>query len=137
MIYRYADNPSLDGRAQQAWLILISAARMKQTVVYGDLAEAMGWKRKDERFLGAVLDRVLAYCMAHDLPHLPAIVVQTASGVPGGNYQLRSDSVAQDRAEAQAFDWYSIAVPSRKQLRKYCLLAEECDWNFANLYEEA
>lgn len=67
-------------RALQAWIILISRARNRQTLTYSMLDDLMSFG--NPRALGPILDYIWAYCKVNNLPPLTVLVVNKNTGVP-------------------------------------------------------
>ena len=66
MVNRFDEHPTLYTRTLQIWQILISKASNRQTLTYGDLAEALQFGGAN--VLGRFLDPVMRYCRSNDLP---------------------------------------------------------------------
>ncbi len=110
-------NPSSDEvnrsaiRALQAWQYLISKAKNRQLVRYGELAGLMGYT--DNRPLRFILGHIMHYCQQQDLPALTIIVVNN-DGTPGEGFtQVPRDQQSDAQRETTfGFDWFSIYPPT-------------------------
>lgn len=66
-------------RAARAWPVLLTVAKSRKTITYGELAEALGIHPRPIRYvLGVIQD----YCMAERLPSLTVLAVNKG-GQPG------------------------------------------------------
>ena len=108
MAQRFAEIHSGETRALQIWQILICKAANRQTITYGQLAKILGFKRAGT--VGNMLGYILAYCPAHDLPPLTALVVNRQTGLPGKGFTIENVSVEQERVFR--FDWFSLMPPT-------------------------
>lgn len=100
-------------RALQAWIILISRARNRQTLTYSMLDELMSFG--NPRALGPILDYILGYCKVNDLPPITILVINKNTGVPSND--MGEFDFAQQESVFE-FDWYSILPPSPEELDK-------------------
>lgn len=111
MVTRFGDISNRPTRALQAWLILIARATNRQTLTYTILDELMHFG--NPRALGPILDYILKFCIANDLPRLTIIVVNKNTGVPSsgmGDFDFSQQEAVFD------FDWYSIVPPMPEEL---------------------
>lgn len=110
MVISFKDRSTRPTRALQAWLILVSRARNRQTLTYGMLDELMGY---GSAHLGPILDYILKYCQANDLPPLTVLVVNKDTGLPGsgmGDYNFAQQE------QVFRFDWFAIVPPTPEEL---------------------
>lgn len=105
-------------RALQAWTILVSAAKNRQTLTYKGLSILMYGKNA-----AGVLDRILGhiayFCEFYEprsLPPLTTIVVNETSGTPGSAIPVELDDIEQLKSQVYAFDWYDVFPPSLEEL---------------------
>jgi len=97
-------------RALQAWQYLISKARNRQLVRYGELADLMGYT--DNRPLSSILGHIMYYCQQEVLPPLTIIVVNN-DGTPGEGFtQVPREQFDAQRETTFGFDWFSIYPPT-------------------------
>jgi hypothetical protein len=101
-------------RASQIWAVLAWAARCRQNLTYGQLAQATGAFTPG---LGDFLEPIQSYCIINELPPLTVLVVRQESGMPGPGF---TGATAKDLAEAQArvldFDWLAHGNPGADRL---------------------
>lgn len=111
MIRYFKDGSSHATRAHQIWLILISAARNRQMLNYGIVAEILG-------FAGATpiipsLGHIMYWCAENKLPPLTALVVNQNTGEPGGGLTTGG---LKDLEAVYSYPWYSIFPPPPEEL---------------------
>lgn len=111
-IRRFSDTPTAANRAHQIWLILIGCAANRQTLTYGLLAEKLGYQGAG--VFAQLLDRILHYCHANQLPPLTSLVVNATSGLPGAGFSAGDPNV--DRELVFGFNWYSLVPPPPEEL---------------------
>lgn len=111
----FDDEANVPARAVQIWQILIGAAVRRQTVTYGQLAKIMGFGGAG--VFGQMLYAIHLYCDANDLPYLNAIVVNKATGEPGGEYPAPRASIPRTHARVWEYPWHAYYVPSQADLR--------------------
>lgn len=112
MIRRFDEEPTGASRALQIWLILIGTATSRQTMTYGALADALGFKGAGT--LSHMLGHVMQFCRKNALPPLTVLVVNQDTGLPGSG--LTEVDPNADREAVFAFDWHSIYPPTVQQL---------------------
>jgi hypothetical protein len=112
-VKRFEDISTRPTRALQAWIVLISRARNRQTLTYSMLDELMSFG--NPRALGPILDYIWAYCKVSDLPPLTILVVNKNTGVPSSG--MGEFDFAQQESVFE-FDWYSVLPPSPEELDK-------------------
>ena len=110
-------NPSCSAeeRALQAWLILIGAAKNRQTLTYEGLSILM-FKKKASGVLSRILGHIASYCDENELPQLNVIVVEKYEGIPGKEIPLEPDKLNKERELVYEKDWYDIFPPSSDDL---------------------
>jgi hypothetical protein len=104
-------------RAVQAWLILVSAAKNRQTLTYEGLSLLM-YRRKAQGVLDKILGHVAFYCIDQELPPLTSIVVGKKRGTPGADIPIDLEQRDSERERVYAADWYDIYPPSAEELRE-------------------
>jgi hypothetical protein len=105
-------------RALQAWIILVSAAKNRQTLTYLGLSRLMYGKDA-----AGVLDQILGhiayfcnYYEPHSLPPLTSIVVGKRRGTPGKDIPVDMSEIDQRKEEVYEYDWYNVCPPSVAEL---------------------
>lgn len=78
--------PQIDhcARARLAWPHLVTIARQKGQITYGDLTAKLGLHHRSAHWLLGVIQ---THCEMHELPPLQAVVVYRKTGVPGLGYR--------------------------------------------------
>ena len=103
-------------RSTQIWAVLAWAARNRQNITYGQLAQATGAFTGG---LGAWLEPIQSYCIINKLPPLTVLVVQQESGMPGSGF---TGATAAELATAQArvfsFNWLEHGNPGAERLEQ-------------------
>ena len=89
-------------RAAQIWPVLTLAARNRQVLTYPILAKLIG---VPQHGLTQLLGPIQAYCLAHDLPALTALVVGSDTGLPGAGFAGAPADVPAEQAKVFATDW--------------------------------
>jgi hypothetical protein len=115
MLLEYAENPTIESRAQQLWIMLTSLARNRQTTQYGIVADELGWAGAGT--MGQFLAPILYFCRENTLPPLTVLVVNQDTGLPGAGYGS-ADDVAKSREQVFAFRWHDYAPPTTTQLKE-------------------
>ena len=92
-------------RALQCWPILISKAKSKSILTYGDLAELIDFY---PNLLSDILGHILFFCKKNSLPLLNPIVVEKTTGIPGEGAGLKPEQVPEIQMEVFGFDWFDI-----------------------------
>jgi hypothetical protein len=116
MIRRFNPTSEHPARAVQAWQILVSVAKNRQTITYELLSEFM-YGKKAQGVLNAVLGHIAFYCLDSDLPPLTLIVVGRRPGRPGQGFPAADPSkIDEDRERVHKFDSYDIYPPSEADL---------------------
>jgi hypothetical protein len=110
-------NPSSQNpaRAIQAWQILISKARNRQTVTYLDLSQLM-YKKNAAGVLAKILGHLAFHCEDNSLPPLTAIVVGKWQGKPGAKIPINLAHVDDEREKVYRYDWFDVFPPSEAEL---------------------
>lgn len=95
-------------RASRAWPILISVAKSRSTITYGELAAALGIHHRPVRYvLGVIQD----YCLAEGLPPLTILVVNQ-SGEPGPGFIAHSfENLNSGYDEVWSRNWKELENP--------------------------
>jgi alkylated DNA nucleotide flippase Atl1 len=109
----FSRGSKLEDRALQAWIILVGAAKRRQTIRYGELASLMFGSRA-LRNIGRILGHIAYHCEWSSLPSLNCIVVNT-SGRPGTGIPQDSDKL---RERVFDYPWYDVVPPSPGVLRE-------------------
>lgn len=107
-------NASGPERALQLWQILISKADNRQTMTYISLAKMAGYS--DARPMMQILGYIMDYCQKEGLPPLTILVVNKATGEPGGGLST-VNQLNQDRENVFNYDWYGVFPPSADEFR--------------------
>lgn len=92
-------------QALRIYDILKSYARNRQTILYGELAEQLGYN--GAKPIVRMLAMVHYWCEAHDLPEITSIVVKRSTGKPGWRYLTPAH-----QQRAYEFDWSDIIPPT-------------------------
>lgn len=110
-------NPSSKhpARALQAWIILVGAARNRQTLTYEGLSVKM-YQKKAAGVLDKILGHVAFYCIQQGLPPLTSIVVGKGRGTPGQDIPLDIAALDGERERVYTYDWYDEYPPTPDQL---------------------
>lgn len=100
-------------RAQQAWLVLVSAAHNRQIVTYEDLASHIGMGAGT---LAGPLGCIMHYCDQSGLPPLTSLVVRKKGGRPGsGLSKVRPADIDAKRQEVFRYRWFKRLPPSAEE----------------------
>ncbi len=113
MVRRFSDESTRPMRALQIWQILIGAARDRQILTYGMLANMLGYGGAG--VLAQPLGHIMYYCQENDLPPLTILVVNKDTGLPGEG--LTGADLNADRESVFRYDWHSIIPPSPEDFR--------------------
>ena len=117
MARTFESDSSNASRALQIHLILIGAAKRRETLTYEMLAEAMGWGRHAAHVLANKLDPLMRWCKANGLPALTSIVVDKNKGIPNiGLTTVEGDDFPAEQQKCFEFDWFSIFPPTVVEL---------------------
>jgi len=110
-------NPSSKNpdRAIQAWLILVSAAKNRQTLTYEGLSELM-YGHKAQGVLDKILGHIAFYCQKEHLPLLTSIVVGKKRGAPGEAIPIDLSQIDSERERVYKEDWFNIYPPTAEEL---------------------
>ena len=123
-IKRYGRGDRLYIQAQRIWIVIIAFVMRRRpedrdTMTYGDVAEAMGLDRRAGHTLGRQLGIIAKFCILNDLPALNAVVVGEKTGVPGEEVLVRHGrSIPEEQADVLEKDWFALRVPTTGTLRK-------------------
>jgi hypothetical protein len=104
-------------RALQAWIILVSAAKNRQTLTYEGLSILM-YRKKAAGVLDKILGHIAYFCMDNDLPALTSIVVGKNRGTPGQDIPVDRAELDKLREAVYNCDWFDLHPPSTKRLAK-------------------
>ncbi len=113
---RFNPSSTIEGRAIQAWLILVSRAMNRQTITYQGLSMLM-YPREAPGVLDKILGRILTYCKKNDLPLLSVIVVNKERGTPGQAEKLYPE-LDGERERVYGCNWYDICPPTEEDFTK-------------------
>jgi hypothetical protein len=111
MVRRFEQGDSRAVRAHQIWLILIGAARNRQILNYGILAEILGYGGPSPVIES--LGHIMYWCAENKLPPLTALVVNQQTGEPGGGLITGGPKNFEG---VFAYPWYTIVPPSPDEL---------------------
>ena len=95
-------------RAMQVWQILVGAAHNRQSLTYGQVAEHLAFEGAG--VLAQILDRILVYCKANELPPLTCIVVNQETGLPGSGFTSVGE-LPKNREAVYKQNWYALPTP--------------------------
>lgn len=102
----------IEERATQVWSVLALAARNRQVLTYGIVADLIGVPMPG---LGKILEPIQSYCLVHELPPLTILVVQDATGMPGSGFVAAQDIPAA-QSRVFAYDWIKRRAPQPEDL---------------------
>ena len=102
-------------RALQCWPILISKAKSKSILTYGDLAELIDFY---PNLLSDILGHILFFCKKNSLPLLNSIVVEKTTGIPGEGADLKAEQVPAIQMEVFDFHWFDVIPPTIEELKE-------------------
>jgi hypothetical protein len=111
MLRHFKDSSSLPTRAHQIWLILIGAARNRQMLNYGIIADILGYGGPSPVI--RPLGHIMYWCSENRLPPLTTLVVNQETGEPGGGLTTGGPK---DLESVYSYPWYSIFPPSPEEL---------------------
>ncbi len=92
-------------RALQIWQLLIGAARLRQTLTYSTVADAIGMGAGT---LSQPLELVMRYCERGGLPPLTVLVVNQETGRPGAGLSTLEE-LNRDRERVFNYAWFQLA----------------------------
>lgn len=95
--------------ARLAWEVLARSAGLRQTLTYGDLAEAIGFT--SGRVMRIPLSVIQTFCLERDLPPLTSIVVNKGTGLPGTGFIAWSGELDEAHRRVFDFDWSLVPAP--------------------------
>jgi len=98
---------TLPERATQIWMVLIGAARIRQTLTYSMLADLIGMGAGT---LSQPLELVMRYCERNELPPLTVLVVNQDTGRPGAGLSTLEE-LNRDRERVFNQDWFRQVPP--------------------------
>ena len=108
-------------RSTQIWAVLAWAARGRQNITYGQLAQVTGAFTGG---LGAWLEPIQSYCIINELPPLTVLVVQQDSGLPGSGFTGASaGELGKAQARVFAFNWLEHGNPGAEKLEQAVIKA--------------
>ena len=103
-------------RSAQIWAVLAWAARSRQNITYGQLAQIAGAFTGG---LGGWLEPIQSYCIINELPPLTVLVVQQDSGMPGSGFTGASaGELAKAQARVFAYNWLEHGNPGAEKLEQ-------------------
>jgi putative restriction endonuclease len=109
---RFNENPTIESRALQIWIILVGKAMSRQTLTYGQLADLIGFKGAG--VFSQFLDPIMQFCVQSNLPPLTVIVVDQDKGTPRDGLTASVDRDS-DREKVFRVDWYAITPPTTQE----------------------
>jgi hypothetical protein len=115
MIQKFDDIRTNPARALQVYLILMGAAKNRQTLTYRGLADTLQFGGKGAGVLAHILGHIMYWCHEEGLPSLTSLVVNKESGLPGPGLSAPAD-VNSERERIYEYDWYAIVPPAMEQL---------------------
>lgn len=118
----YDDYHGWHHRAAQAWQILVTAAKTRQTMSYEDLSNAMNFS--SAHFMSHPLYRIERICAKHSLPKLNDLVVNKDDKPGYKQHEPRSEILA-ERRRVFEFDWYALVSPTTEEYREAVLEPEQ------------
>jgi hypothetical protein len=111
MIRYFKDESSYPTRAYQIWLILIGAARNRQILNYGIVADILEYGGPTPVIES--LGHIMYWCAENRLPPLTALVVNQKTGEPGGGLTTGG---LKDLEAVYSYPWYLVIPPSPEEL---------------------
>ena len=99
-------------RAAQAWQILVTAAKTRQTMSYEDLSNAMNFS--SAHFMSHVLYRIDRICEKYGVPKLNDLVVNN-DDKPGYRTREPRSAILAERQRVFDFDWYALVPPTPEE----------------------
>lgn len=103
-------------RACQMWAALAWAARNRQSLTYGHLADASGVPTVS---VGGFLEPIQSYCLLNKLPPLTVLVVSKETGLPSGGFSAVPEAgVPIAREHVFEFDWLKHKNPGPDALER-------------------
>ena len=117
-------------RLLKIWQVLISRARNRQTITYGELALLIGEEGIHQRNLGPYLNHIVAFSMQAAKKDLTVIVVRQDTGKPSkGNPMVAAVSdVDKEREEVFKIQWFSLTPPTPGDFPKETLRFGRFHW---------
>ena len=112
--HQFDDHNTLECRALQLYLILISCAHNRQTITYGMLADTIGYKGAN--VLGRQLGHIAFWCEDTELPPLTVLAVNQ-DGTPGEGFPT-DGNLNKLRETVFNFEWFAIFPPTSEALRQ-------------------
>jgi hypothetical protein len=113
MVKKFDEVRSDEYRALQVYLVLIGAAKNRQTLTYKLLAETSGFGGSG--VFSNILGHIMYWCQREDLPSLTSLVVKENTGQPGDGLTA-PENVNAEREKIYQFNWYSIVPPTTDEL---------------------
>jgi hypothetical protein len=107
-------------RALQAWIILVSTAKNRQTITYLGLSRLM-YGKDAAGVLDKILGHIAYFCEYYEpdsLPPLTSIVVGKYRGTPGKDIPVDMREIDQRKEEVYEYDWYNVYPPTVEELAK-------------------
>ena len=95
-------------RAADVWSVLARSAEQSQTITYKELSNEISVHVRPLRY---ALVLVQKYCLENDLPHLTALVVNSASGLPGAGNMMDPSMLRAEYERIYSFNWSSQTNP--------------------------
>ncbi len=95
-------------RAAQIWSVLALAAKNRQVLTYGMVAQLTGIARVG---LGQCLEPIQSYCLVRGLSPLTILVVSEKSGMPGVGFVAAQD-VPRAQQDVFRYNWLDHGGPS-------------------------
>ncbi len=96
------------GRAAAIWEVLILHATANRSLTYKSLSEEVN---VHHRALRHALEVIQEYCQTNKLPHLTALVVNSATGVPGAGNNLDESQLETEYQRIFRYNWKAMLNP--------------------------
>ena len=111
---------TLEQRAQQFWPVLAFAAREQKIISHSMLSQITGFSDT-----GIVLYYISCYCQRHKLPPLDVIVMDPATGQPGGTHPCEARDLSARQSRVFLYDWLQHPAPSEEMFQEAAVKDEE------------
>lgn len=104
-------------RSMQIWMLLVCAAKDRNSYTYGQIAEilGMGGAGVMSQFLGPIM----WYCEDMEYPPLTVLVVNQDTGLPGEGLTT-IEEVNEDRESVFNYNWFGIEPPQCTNFEEAC-----------------
>ena len=117
MTLRYfKDGATNASRSLQIYLILIGAAKRRETMTYQMLADEI-YEKPAQHVLGDKLEPLMQWCKANDLPALTALVVDKTTGEPREGLTTVIGGFPAEQQRVFAYRWNDLVPPTNEDLK--------------------